>query len=158
MPNTDSLLLRFAVTASGCRLTYRWGSDPALAVAAFGDPVPVFLSGVRAGFHVHDVYHLTLLAETGFSAVLDILRSRYRALKSSFAEAGIRPFPFNGGCFAMVPVRPGDDCDEVRMRLIREQSVGVIAVPMANALRVAFCSIDADDIPDLVRRLAPLVA
>ena len=37
---------------------------------AFGDPVPLFSTGPRAGFHVHDLYHLTLLAETGWSAVL----------------------------------------------------------------------------------------
>jgi hypothetical protein len=70
---TDSLHLRFQVSSGFCRLTYRWDSDPRTASAPFGDPVPVFAVGVRAGFHVHDVYHLTLLSETGFSEVLEIL-------------------------------------------------------------------------------------
>jgi aspartate/methionine/tyrosine aminotransferase len=87
------------------------------------------------------------------AAVHRVLAERYRALKDALRAHGIRAWPFNSGCFALVPVPDALDCEEVRQRLIREQSVGVIAIPSANALRVAFCSIEAADIPDLVRRI-----
>jgi hypothetical protein len=71
--STDTILLRFAVSGKACAFTFRWESVAGDRWAAFGDPVPVFSVGPRAGFHAHDVYHLTLLAETGWSAVLEIL-------------------------------------------------------------------------------------
>ena len=42
-------------------------------IVKLGDPVPVFTEGPKAGFHAHDVAHVMLLCETGWSAVLDIL-------------------------------------------------------------------------------------
>jgi aspartate/methionine/tyrosine aminotransferase len=82
-----------------------------------------------------------------------VLAERFAALRDAFAAAGLTPFPFNSGCFALLPLRDGLDAEVARQRLLRDQSVGVIAVPSANALRVAFCSIEAADIPDLVARL-----
>jgi hypothetical protein len=40
---------------------------------SMGDPVPRFVNCPRAGFEVHDLYHFTLLSESGWSAVLGIL-------------------------------------------------------------------------------------
>lgn len=85
--------------------------------------------------------------------VVGILRTRWRVLQDALAAHGVDALPFNSGCFALLPLPASMRAEEVRQRLIREQSVGVIAVPSANALRVAFCSIDAADIPDLVARL-----
>ncbi|MFZ5482102.1 MAG: aminotransferase class I/II-fold pyridoxal phosphate-dependent enzyme [Myxococcota bacterium] len=87
------------------------------------------------------------------AAVVRVLARRWKALKDALAEAGVDAYPFNSGCFALVPLAAGQDADEVRLRLIREQSLGVIAVPAANALRVAFCSVEEADVPDLVARL-----
>lgn len=89
--------------------------------------------------------------------VVGVLRRRYHALHAAFAAQGVDALPFNSGCFALVQLRDGQDAQTVRMRLIEEQSTGVIAVPSANALRVAFCSIEEEDIPDLVRRVAAVV-
>lgn len=89
--------------------------------------------------------------------VFGVLQRRYTALSAALVAEGVDALPFNSGCFAMVQLRPDQDPQDVRMRLIREQSTGVIAVPSANALRVAFCSIDEVDIPDLVRRVAAVV-
>lgn len=86
--------------------------------------------------------------------VVATLARRYRALKSALAEAGLEHYPFNSGCFALLRLPEGADANEVRRRLIREQSTGVIAVPQARALRVAFCSVDEGDIGDLVARIA----
>lgn len=73
MPATTTIRLRFTLTDGGakCAIHYRFDTDADWF--PFGDPVPVFKSGAIAGFEVHDLYHLTLLAETGWSAVLGIL-------------------------------------------------------------------------------------
>ena len=78
---------------------------------------------------------------------------KVRELRAQKVDA----WPFNSGCFAMIRLRPGQDCDAVRRRLIAEQSTGVISVPDANALRVAFCSVEEADVPDLVARIAAVV-
>lgn len=88
-------------------------------------------------------------------AVRRVLEGRYRRLRRSLDEANIAYTPFNSGCFAMIPVR--QDAEEVRQRLIHEQSVGAIAVNGANALRLAFCSMEENDIPDLVSRLQKVI-
>ncbi len=90
--------------------------------------------------------------------VVGVLRTRFKALKAALTARNLRFHPFNSGCFALLPVPDGQDAEAIRHRLIAECSTGVIAVPAANALRVAFCSIEEADIPDLVDRLAPLLA
>lgn len=89
------------------------------------------------------------------AGVVAVLRERYLALRDALQAHGIHAWPFNSGCFASVPVK--EDCEVLRQRLITEQSVGVIAVPSANVLRVAFCSIETEEIPDLVARLAKVI-
>lgn len=93
----------------------------------------------------------TLAAER--AEVLGTLRARWHALMDALAAHEIDVLPANSGCFALLPLRAPLVAEDVRQRLIREQSVGVISVPSANALRVAFCGIEAGDIPDLVARL-----
>lgn len=88
--------------------------------------------------------------------VRERLGERYRALRDALQANALEPFPFNGGCFALVPVM-GMDAEEARQRLIRDHGVGTIAVPGANALRLAFCGIEAADIPELVSRVARVI-
>ncbi len=88
---------------------------------------------------------------------LGILGRRYRALKSALGNMNssvLSPFPFNSGVFALVGVRPDVDAEELRQRLITEASVGTISIPSVNALRVAYCSVEEDAIPELVARMA----
>lgn len=92
------------------------------------------------------------------AAVMDVLQTRWTVLRDALDAHGVDALPFNSGCFALLPLPARLDAENVRQRLIREQSVGVISVPSANSLRVAFCSIDAADIPDLVARLVRVVA
>lgn len=92
----------------------------------------------------------TLEAEQ--AAVVEVLAGRYHALREAFATHDLQPWSFNSGCFCSLPV--DEDPDQLRHRLIAEQSVGVIAVRQARAIRVAFCAIEAEDVPDLVRRIA----
>jgi len=88
-------------------------------------------------------------------AFRDMLRARYVALKQallSLEGTRLRPRPFNAGFFALVHV-DGEDVDAVRRRLIEDHSVGLIAIPAVNALRIAYGAIDIADIDELVRRL-----
>lgn len=89
--------------------------------------------------------------------VQGILKRRYLALRRALDAGNVAYWPFNAGCFAMLRLRDDQPAGEMRLRLIREQSTGVIEATGANALRVAFCSIDEVDIPDLVQRIARVV-
>lgn len=91
------------------------------------------------------------------AAVRAELAVRYRALRAALDEVGLRAAPFNSGCFALLPLPDHLDAETVRQRLIHEQSVGVIAVPSANALRVAFCSMRAETFPELTRRMVRVI-
>jgi aspartate/methionine/tyrosine aminotransferase len=85
----------------------------------------------------------------------DLLKSRYRALRQALPQLDgtcLRPRPFNAGFFALVHVS-GQDADELRQKLIREYSVGLIAIRSVNALRIAYGAVDAGDIPELMSRL-----
>lgn len=97
----------------------------------------------------------TLPAEQ--ASVHGILKHRYRTLIDELDRVGLTPAPANSGCFVLVPLPPHLRADEVRQRLIKEQSVGTIAIPGANGIRVAFCSMEAETIPELVRRIAAVV-
>ena len=55
--------------------------------------------------------------------------------------------------FGLVAVDPDIDVQELRLTLIRDHSVGVISIPEINALRLAFCSTRAEDMPELIRRI-----
>ena len=87
-------------------------------------------------------------------AVHDVLATRYEVLRTSVAAHGLATWPYNSGCFALLKLPARLACEATRQRLILDHSVGVIAVPQVNGLRVAFCSIEAEDIPDLVARIA----
>jgi len=90
-----------------------------------------------------------VLVTTGFDRVTDrILKDALGQLKSP----RLRPFPFNSGVFALIGVE-GIPAEELRKKLIAEQSVGTIAIPSVNALRVAYCSVADEKIPELVRRI-----
>jgi aspartate/methionine/tyrosine aminotransferase len=96
-----------------------------------------------------------------FAAMLAQITARYRALKAALAEVSdprIRPWPSNSAYFAMIGLAEGLDLEAVRTRLIAEKSVGLIAVPSANALRLAYCSTRPEDVEAIVRALAEVVA
>lgn len=98
--------------------------------------------------------------DTVFEARRQTLAGRYRALKAALADLStdaLVPYPFNSAFFALLQVRPGLDAETLRRRLVDEQSVGTIAFPEQNALRIAYCSIDEGTLPELVARLARVV-
>ena len=92
-------------------------------------------------------------------AAHQILIDRYRTLKTALAAVTsdvLRPYPFNSGVFALVGIS-GEASDALRRRLIADHDVGLIAVRHPNAVRIAYCSVSAEDIPHLVQRFGDAV-
>lgn len=92
---------------------------------------------------------------------IGVLRARYRVLKDALAthrSDRLTPWPFNSGVFALIGVDRSINAEALRQRLIDEFSVGTIAIPSVNALRVAYCSVDERLLPELAARLQRAVA
>lgn len=95
--------------------------------------------------------------DAAFEARRQTLAGRYRALKNALGALrtdALVPYPFNSAFFVLLQAAPNLDAEVLRQRLIDEQSVGTIAFPEQNALRIAYCSIDEAKLPELVARLA----
>jgi aspartate/methionine/tyrosine aminotransferase len=98
--------------------------------------------------------------EAQFAERLTQLRDRWATLRDALEAADhpkLRPLPFNAAYFALVGLDDSLDPHTVRERLIADQSVGTIAIPSMNALRIAYCSTRAEDLPEIVRRLVAVV-
>ncbi|MBZ0112005.1 MAG: aminotransferase class I/II-fold pyridoxal phosphate-dependent enzyme, partial [Thermoanaerobaculia bacterium] len=86
------------------------------------------------------------------------LAERYKVLKEALAKTSrdlIVPMPFNSGCFALLelPANLGITSEEVRQHLLAHHDTGLVSIA-PRYLRIAFCSVSAQSIPELVRRLA----
>jgi aspartate/methionine/tyrosine aminotransferase len=85
------------------------------------------------------------------------LAERYRLLRASLAQADaalLRVLPFNSGCFALLelPEELGLTSEQVRLHLLAEHQTGLVSIA-PRYLRIAFCSVAAEDLPELVRRI-----
>ncbi len=81
------------------------------------------------------------------AAVLEQMRVRYERLKELLADIDspeLQVLPFNSGYFAVIRVH-GVDADTLRKHLIDAYSVGTIALPDINGIRIAFCSTERLD-------------
>ena len=101
---------------------------------------------------------LAALQDAGLDAeihsVLALLGKRYRLLQDALRRHDVRVVPFNSGCFALVPTKsPSED---VRKALLRE-GIGVVALDDHRSIRLAYCSVDEQDIESLVAGIAPHV-
>jgi aspartate/methionine/tyrosine aminotransferase len=90
-------------------------------------------------------------------AVRLLLEGRYRALKGALAAvdpALLTVLPFNSGCFALVeiPAALGIDSEAARRHLLARHDTGLISLAPCY-LRIAHCSVDAEALPELARRL-----
>ena len=69
--------------------------------------------------------------------------------------------PFQGGFFCFVTLRPesGLRATDVANHLLDEHGIGTVPFDgdNMNGLRIAFCSVDSADLPELCRRLAETV-
>ncbi len=90
-------------------------------------------------------------------AVRQVLAERYRVLRD--ALAGVDPellqvLPFNSGCFALTELPPSLDldADAVRRHLLEHHDTGVVSLAR-RYVRLAHCSVRAEALPELVRRV-----
>ncbi len=84
-----------------------------------------------------------------------IAHRRYAALQPLLADldpALLRPLPFNSGYFVLFELPAGVDADEVRKHLIEKYSTGVVSIT-ERYIRLAICSVRADDLAEMVRRI-----
>jgi aspartate/methionine/tyrosine aminotransferase len=118
--------------------------------ATVGSPVAASQAVVLAGLTSPN-------REAEVEAVRRLLAERYRALKQALAAcdpALLAPLPFNSGCFAVIELtaRLGVAAEAVRRHLLDRHDTGVISIE-PRFLRLAHCSVAADAIPELVRRI-----
>jgi aspartate/methionine/tyrosine aminotransferase len=119
----------------------------------------------RIGSPVGLTQHLTEIEladprhEAEFERLRKILAGRADALKAALAKPSShwRVFPFNAGCFCLLELRAGLHAEDIRQKLIHEESVGVVSQG-DRYLRVAFCSLREDMIVPLVQALERVCA
>jgi len=141
-----------------------WG-DPADIQKELDNKVGAYIRGtVSNSVHVFQEVVADVI-EQGDSwiqerdTVIGVLADRYRILKSELESAdlgGSRPDHFNSGffCFLNLDV-PADDFADY---LLVNQRVGLIPLVEPengiNGVRIAFCSVDRDMIPETVSKIA----
>jgi aspartate/methionine/tyrosine aminotransferase len=83
-----------------------------------------------------------------------ILEDRYLEMKRVLSKKSRHweALPFNGGCFCLLRLRDGIDAENLRQKLIKEESVGVVCMGKGH-VRLAFCSMRREDIAPLVEAL-----
>jgi len=110
---------------------------------------------------------LQALADPGLEdeveTVRRLLAGRVEVLREALAACDpdiLTPLPFNSGCFALVALAAAGkggaggvpDPEALRRHLLEHEDTGLIAI-RPRFVRIAHCSVDADDLPELVRRL-----
>ena len=98
---------------------------------------------------------LSVLQNPALDAQIDKIRNvilhRYEALKTALDTANIAYFPFNSGFFTLIPVQC--DPEELRLKLLKD-GIGVVSFARFNAIRIAYSSARAEDLPLLVETLS----
>lgn len=142
--------LTFAVPPESAAAAALESKVKCLLRATVGSPVAASQAVVLAALASPD-------REAEVEAVRRLLAERYRALKAALAGADpalLAPLPFNSGCFAVVelPEPLGVGAEAARRHLLDRHDTGVISIE-PRYLRIAHCSVAAEAIPELVRRL-----
>ncbi len=94
----------------------------------------------------------------------ELLKRRYETLKHELGEMDtdlVTVEPFHGGFFSFVNLRPesGLRATDVANHLLDEHGVGTVPFEgdTMNGLRIAYCSVECEDLPELCRSLAATV-
>ena len=147
-------------------LTFAAAPDSAVAVALESKVKMLIRSVIGSPVTTSQVVLLQALRQEGVEADVEavraLLETRYRALQGALARTDPRllsVLPFNSGCFALVelPAALGLTAVQVRRHLLDHHDTGLIAIE-PRYLRIAHCSVDAEALPELVRRLETGVA
>ena len=89
-----------------------------------------------------------------------LMTQRYQeviACLPDLSAVGITAYPFNSGCFALLKLPKQFDPHTLRRRLIEDHSVGLIALPSHQSLRLAYCSTSSSQIEPALKLLAQAV-
>jgi aspartate/methionine/tyrosine aminotransferase len=123
--------------------------DKCMSLIRSGVGSPVGISQHLMEIELADPRH-----DSEFEKMRAILEGRYRVLKTALSKPTKHwsVFPFNGGCFCLLELRQGLNADDVRQKLIAEESVGVVNQG-DRYIRIAFCSIKEESVQPLVEAL-----
>ncbi len=95
---------------------------------------------------------------------VELLKRRYETLKDQLGKMKtdlVTVEPFHGGFFCFVNLRPesGLRATDVANHLLDEHGVGTVPFEgdTMNGLRIAYCSVDCEDLPELCLSLAETV-
>lgn len=84
--------------------------------------------------------------------LFDVISKRYKiteeALSSHRDSVYLKPYPFNSGYFMAFDTL-GHDAEELRTYLLEKYQIGTINI-MGKTLRLAYCSVEAESLKDLV--------
>ena len=126
-----------------------------LTRSTVGSPVAlsqiVLLQGLRQEGVVEEV-----------EAIRQRMEGRYRVLRSAMADLDtdlLVSQPFNSGCFALLELggKVSTDAESVRHHLLEHHDTGLVSVG-ERYIRIAYCSVAADMLEELIRRLRTAVA
>ncbi|MEM1178663.1 MAG: aminotransferase class I/II-fold pyridoxal phosphate-dependent enzyme [Acidobacteriota bacterium] len=100
-------------------------------------------------------------ADDEVAAIRRVAVERYDAVQPALAALDpelLRPLPFNAGFFVLMQLAPGLDLDphDVRTHLIEHHDTGIVAA-RPDYLRLAVCSVAAESLPEMVRRVEQAV-
>lgn len=98
--------------------------------------------------------------ESDRRAMVARLGRRFRGLREALARHTTEwtsVLPGHGGAFVTVALHPDLSAEAVRRRLLETYDVGVVALPEANAIRIAFCSATEPDLEAIARHLESAV-
>jgi len=140
-------------------LTFAAPADSALAAALASKVKSLVRSTVGSPVAVSQMVVLGALEcpslEASVEAVRLRLARRCHALQEVLAEADaelLRPWPFNAGCFAVIELPERVDAEALRQHLLARHETGIISIA-PHHVRIAFCSLSSEAIPELVHRL-----
>lgn len=141
-----------------------FGVSEAAAQALLDKAAAIARATVSSAPAPSQVAVLNTLLSPSINEEIEVLRTtlarRYHRVKSAtdrLIEAGIHPLPFNSGCFALLRIPTQLDAHAIRKQLIRESSVGFVALPQHHALRIAYCSMSEDQILPALDHLAAVL-
>ncbi len=97
--------------------------------------------------------------EESFESMRQLLGRRYRILKNALSKPTEQwtVYPFNAGCFCLLELRKGLHAEDIRQRLIADESVGVVNQSDKH-IRLAFCSLKEAAIEPLVEAMERVCA
>lgn len=142
-------------------LTLPWASDSPITGALESKIKGLIRSGIGSPPALSQMVLLQALRKDDIrkeiAVVVGVLADRYRALRSELARAerehgAFRVLPFNSGVFALVELPEGIDADRLRRHLLDNEDVGLVSIG-EKYLRIAFCSLAVEAVPELVKRL-----